>query len=551
MASSDYYSVAWPCCEGPRPFHTYDQLQPTEFTLCRARHELTIGVELFGRFFNFVLCGSLCPYGVRALERNLPGSKTKPIHQKLAELLSTCYQDTLNHFCRQKVSLRSFLHIWTVKTRSLNGNIFFSRPSLGKRATQELFHGVEYEDKDLPWHNWASIEVIKKISKTDFLVKATNQTFGCYVPDGTSEFPGWSVFLGEVERWKSITEVCRTTKCNFPLLRGFVRSRCSSTKLQGVLYDWVRPSEAVPTLSDVDVDEVPLFQRELWFKQVTHSVSVLHKCGSVWSRSSCRQHVTDHITITAAGDAYLRKIHFGHPWKKGEGYCLIPSTDVDSNALVRIYKFLKLDPRSNDAAGPGPCGSLGLSPNTTTTVNSIPFRFLDLSGEIRNMVYKIILVSPRYIRWSRGYRHQNCRWGLPAHTVAGNGLLRTSRQVRRESLSMLITRNKVLLPAVLLKAFLRSSLQAHVPGQCERVGLGPYVKKLVVELTLTSNAWEFQEQCKGIMELRVCCPSSREVEVLIDDRSYWYWGDNPLVDELKKLRGIYVKPYRRRTGLRP
>ncbi|KAF4312998.1 hypothetical protein GTA08_BOTSDO01539 [Botryosphaeria dothidea] len=296
----------------------------------------------------------------------------------------------------------AFLHIWNVRADPYDGHFGLGLPTPGKRI-DELFEGIEYHDTDLSWYEWNLITVMEKMSDTHFLVTMNNQCFGCYIPEGAFEYEGYSIFLQEVRSWKRIS-FARNVPPSISRLSGFVYSRYKPTKLQGVLYEWVEPSHAIPYLSKVQVDEVPIQQRKAWSDQIEHALAFLHERSASFTREGCKGNITERITITTNMEAHLRLIHFGD----------------DYRALAQIRKFLRVDA------------------DATCIVNPQTVGFLCIPSEIRNRIYELLLVLPGYVRWHWGYRHQiDVVAGLESDKIAGIGLLGTNRQVRHESLSFL------------------------------------------------------------------------------------------------------------------
>lgn len=486
----------------------------------------TINFLLGGRRFDLICSGALFPTAVSAVDFWPPGGELKSIFCELAKLLRLFCGKQLVDFNRKNASLADVLHVWNVDAYTSDGRFQLGSPTRGQRI-DELFNGVEYRDVDLPWYDWESITVLERMSETHFLVRVHDRRFGCYVPEGAFEYEGYSIFLQEVQAWKRISNTPGIPR-SIPRITGLVNSHLGSSKLQGVLYEWVDPSTTIPSLSQMKVERVPMEQRRALFRQIESAVLFLRAGRASLTRRGCKGEIGERITITTDGEAHLRRIHFGSVEICQGSFRFKPHEEADDWLLAELRSFLRVD-------------------HGSTTIAPEPFKFLQLPAEVRNEVYELLLAFPGLTRWLWGYRHQEntstTMAGFAHSEIAGRGLLCTNRQIRRESLSFLISRNNLLLDAVWLASFLESSTQVDVGGSLQRIRVGSYLRQITLTITLTWQERVTHEQSKGIKELMRCCPHLKNVDLLIYNRRAWYWESDALWADIMKLPNVRVEEH--------
>lgn len=514
--------LPYSCCSGGWSSPYPQQLDVVDFTYVPELDQTTVSFLLGGRMFDLSCSAALFPSAVAAVEYSSPGPEINVLFSELAELLRrTCGRQLLK-FNREHFSLRAFLHVWNISAQPYDGHFILGFPTPGKRI-DGLFEGIEYHDLDLPWYGWKSIAVLEKMSDTHFSVAVNGQRFGCYVPDGAFEYDDYSIFLQEVRTWKRITGALNVP-CSIPLLEGFVYSERKPTQLQGVLYEWVEQSNASPYLSNVDVDKVPKPQRKAWVSQIEDGLAFLHANSASFTREGCKGDITERIIITTSMEARLRLIHFGEGEAHRGSMRFVPHERADHRALAEIRRFLKIET------------------DTTHVVNSRTLPFFSLPAEMRNRIYEILLVLPGCVKWLWGYRHQtNAVMGLAGSQIPGLGLLRTNRQIRQESLSFLVSRNILLLDAVWLNSFLRTSMRAN--SHSDEIMVGSCLKRVTLTVTLTWDKRSMREQRKGIKELLKYSSSLSHVDLLIYNKHSWHWEDDSMWADLKELPGIHLEEH--------
>lgn len=171
----------------------------------------------------------------------------------------------------------------------------------------------------------------------------------------------------------------------------------------------------------------------------------------------------------------------------------------------------------------------------------------DGEAHLRRIHFGSVEICQGLTRWLWGYRHQastsTTMAGFAHSEIAGGGLLCTNRQIRRESLSYLISRNNLLLDAVWLASFLESSTQVDVGGSLQRVRVGSCLRKITLTITLTWQERVTQEQSKGIRELVRSCPHLKHVDLLVYNRRAWYWESDALWADIVKLPNVRVEEH--------
>lgn len=496
-----------------------EQLEVTDLFYLPGSDRLNVGFARGGRLFNVICSGALFPSIASALELQAPGQNITSLHEELAALLVRSFHEELHSFESNTKSLMSFLYSWTIEAQFFNGHLIIDPPTCGARVSRDLFRGVDYSDEGLAWHPWDSIEVLERISDTHFQVTVKGEVYGCYVPNGTFEPSEFSIFLAEVQAWKRISASAGIESFNLPLLKGLICSRLSPPILQGVLFEWIEPCSASPKLSKVHLTKASMRQRRVWALQIQRAVAALHERDAVWRRKNCKTNITDSITIAANGEAYLSNVHFGSVETYGASFLdfrFRADKEADYQALAEIRKFLEIE-----------TGDVLVCP--------VPFRFLELPGDIRNMVYERLLIHPGYIRWFFGYRLAKSPSHISGQVIPGYGLLGTNRQIRKESISMLIGRNNLLLDSIWMGPFLQSTLYTHIGTQFELNKIGSYLKHVTLTLSLTADKCISKEQHKWITEMRRICRSLSRVDILIYNRRTWNWEEDVVLAELEEL----------------
>lgn len=270
----------------------------------------------------------------------------------------------------------------------------------------------------------------------------------------------------------------------------------------------------------------PVEQRMAWLRQIELAVSFLQAGQASLARYDCKGNIAEQISITNNGEARLRTIHFGDVENYRGSFSFVPHEPADRRFLAELRRFLKID------------GGTAIKPE--------PFNFLGLPSEVVNNIYEILLVFPGRTRWLWGYRHQtdaSATAGFLHGEIPRLGLLRASRRVRRESLSLLVGQNNLLLDAVWLTSFLESSTQVEVDGHLERVMVGSYLKRITLTVTLTWQKQIGREEAKGIKALVQDCPSLEQVDVFIYNRRAWYWESDMVWAELTRLPNVRVEEH--------
>lgn len=523
------------CCSGLWPGRVWspsdpEELVPTDFVFDQERDELIIGIFFGGRYFNFISSGSLLPADVCIhLYTSLWTMTREETHLQLAKLFFINCREILSKFIRQKRSLMSFLYVWTIKIRPFQENLHCYRPTQGRRIGHGHFEGVDYKDEDLPWYSWDSVEVFGKSSDSDYQVLVDQKPFHCYIPSANWEIQGCNIFLEEVKAWKRISRSPEIINCNISALKGFVHSRSDPTKIQGVLYQWAKPHPVHPTLRWADLEKVSIFQRQKWLQQIRTACSTLHRLSASWTRTGCQVPSLQRVFITYEGNAHLRRIHFGRHSKHGSQWKFEPDYEADALAIAEVKEILELDQEIDlDTAS--------------------PFRFLELPYDTREIIYKDLLVYPQdYVRWLWGFRHQH-ELTLSDNPIEGRGLFCTSRQVRQESITILIKNNRVVLDTVSLKSFLRTSLRnvASFPTP-HRLPICQLIRRVTIMIPRPRGANACEGYVKAIKNLYRHCSSLHELEVAIFSNP----TERPLSVEHPGLKDLLELPHIRMAIFRP
>ncbi|EKG09954.1 hypothetical protein MPH_12963 [Macrophomina phaseolina MS6] len=417
---------------------------------------------------------------------------------ELARFFASRARRTIEDFCNDERSLMSFLHSWTIPLSKTNGRLSFGRPICGERIARNLFGGLEYRSWRLPSYNWNAVEVLEQISGVHYQVMLNGECFGCYVPDGRFLGLGEMSFFRMLQEWERITFSKEALRIRAPFIRALVRA---GELIQGVLYDWIEPSKANPTLAQVSIDRVSVQQRKIWSAQIQSSIEGLHEANADWLGLRSSYSVTENILISARGEAYLRKLHLGTYVMHGEQNRAHFSSRTwtwkvdkreDTCALAEIRRFLKID--------------------TNYAITTSAKTFLNLPAELRNRIYEHLLVYEEYMQWSYGrfvrtVHHPN----LPRLQVDGYGLFGTNREVRQESLSLLVERNNIVFEAMWIEEFLG-------------LGVGRQLRRLTIILCLSMSRTARVSQLEGIRELRRQCNSLRSVQLVVrNDLDDGWW----------------------------
>lgn len=284
-----------------------EQLETTDIEYYKETDELIVGFARGGRVFQIRCRGFLFPTVVTTLKNVAPSPYVYDIHAELAKFFASEARHLINDFCNDERSLMSFLHSWTISFHKANGHLSFGRPTCGQRIIRDLFQGLDYRSWRIPSYNWNAIEVLEKISGVHYRVMLNGGCFGCYVPDGRFFGPSETSFFKMLDEWERITFSEEAIRIRAPFVRGLVRA---GELVQGVLYDWIEPSKANPTLAQVNVGHVSMQQRRIWLAQIRSSIRALHDANADWLGRRLSS-VAGNILISAAGEAYLRTLHLG------------------------------------------------------------------------------------------------------------------------------------------------------------------------------------------------------------------------------------------------
>ncbi|KAL1629896.1 hypothetical protein SLS56_005166 [Neofusicoccum ribis] len=497
-----------------------EQLEMTDIEYYRETDELLVGFIRGGRVFQVRCRGFLFPTAVTTLENVPPGPYVYDVHKELARFFASQARRLIEDFCNDERSLMSFLYSWTIPFHKTDGKLSFGRPICGERITRDLFGGLEYRSWRLPSYNWNAVEVLEQISCVHYQVILNGECFGCYVPDGRFRGPGDMSFFRMLQEWERITFSDKALRIRAPFLRGLVRA---GELVQGALYDWIEPSTANPTLAQVSIDRISVQQRKIWSAQIQSSVEGLHEANADWLGWRSSSSVAENILISAKGEAYLRTLHLGAYVIHGEK----PRADfssktwawevdkrADTCALAEIRRFLKID--------------------TNYSITASTKTFLDLPAELRNRVYEHLLVYEEYVQWSYGrflrtVRHPNS----PRLPLDGYGLFGTNREIRQESLSLLVERNNIVLEAMWIEEFLE-------------LGVGRQLRRLTIILCLSMNRTARTSQLNGVKELRRQCKSLRSVQLVIRNDLEDGWWCCEALQELKKITGVVFRVHAQR-----